>query len=61
MSSQEKIVFKNAEILCRTASELGEETIDGLLDQFYSASSDPNVFRGGMRRARDCRELEQLQ
>lgn len=65
MSEQEAMVLRSTKILCRTASGLGDSTVDGLPIVMHLASVDLNVFRVTMRRVRDfhhlaLREREQM-
>lgn len=41
--------LRTAEILCRMASEMGEATVDGLLDGMQQASFDLYDFSGTMQ------------
>lgn len=53
MSEQEALILKSVEVLRRTASEVGDTTLDGLLNIMHSGSLDMNCFKVAVRRVRD--------
>lgn len=59
MSEQEAMISRSAEMLCRNVLEFGDMSVVGLLDVMQSACFDLSVFKGMLRRARDCQELAQ--
>lgn len=42
------MILRSAEMLCKTASEMGDTTVDWLFDVMHSMSFDLNDFRGAM-------------
>lgn len=60
-SVETAMILRIAEILCRIASEIGDLSLDWLIDLMHSASSECSVFTVAKWRARNCRQLALVQ
>lgn len=59
MSGQDATILKCLDAFCRRAPEMGDTTMDRLVDVIQTVSFDLNVFKGRMQHARDNGELAQ--
>lgn len=55
------MILRSANILCKSALEMGDATVDRLIDVIHSTSFDLSVFKGNTQPSRDGRELAQCE